>query len=69
MLAAAQEAVDLDRWTVLAGQDRDMPYPTAADASLPRNVDARLLGIDRIEGHLLPWYVCTASPEPHRGPA
>jgi hypothetical protein len=37
-------------------------HATAADASLPRDVDARLLGIDRIEGHLPPWCVRAASP-------
>lgn len=73
MIAPAQETVDLHRRPVLAGQDRDVAHAAAADASLPRDVDARLLGIDRIEGHLPPWYVRAASPEPApeacRGPS
>lgn len=54
MVATAEQAVDLDHGAVVAGKDRDVAHAAASDAALAGDIRACLLGIDRVEGHLLP---------------
>ena len=69
MVAPTEEAVDLDDGAVVARQDGDVTHAAATDAALAGDIRAGLLGIDRVEGHLLPGCERTAHAQPCRRPA